>query len=82
MATATMTSKGQVTIPKQVREQLHLHAGDRIEFLVHGDSEARLKPITQTVNEVFGCLYNPDQKTVSVEQINEAVAQGFRKQNR
>lgn len=82
MATATMTSKGQVTIPKQVRELLHLHSGDRIEFWVQGDSEARLKPITRTVRDVFGCLRNPNQKTISVEQMNEVVAKRFREQNR
>ena len=81
MTTATLTSKGQVTIPKQVRESLHLHAGDRIEFLVHGSSEAVLKPITRTVSDVFGCLHQPSQKAVSVDEMNEAIAQRVRGRN-
>ncbi len=81
MTTATLTSKGQVTIPKQVRELLHLHSGDRIEFLVHGNAEALLKPITRTVSDVFGCLHDSNQKAVSVEEMNEAIAQRVRERN-
>ena len=39
MVTATLTSKGQLTIPKAVRDSLHLHTGDRVAFVVHGDDE-------------------------------------------
>ena len=42
MITATLTSKGQLTIPKAVRDSLRLHAGDRVAFVVHGDDEAVL----------------------------------------
>lgn len=34
MSTATLTSKGQTTVPKEIREHLRLHAGDRIEFVI------------------------------------------------
>ena len=79
MATATITSKGQVTIPKAVRESLHLHAGDRIEFVVRGESEALLRPVTKSVDEVFGRLYQADQPARTVEEMNEAVSGAMRK---
>ena len=81
MTTATLTSKGQVTIPKQVRESLHLHSGDRIEFSIRGNSEALLKPITRTVSDVFGCLHQSNQKAVSIDKMNEAIAQRVRERN-
>lgn len=74
MVTATITSKGQVTIPKGVRDSLHLHSGDLIEFIVHNQSEATLKPLTKSVDEVFGRLHRPGRPARSVDEMNSAVA--------
>ncbi len=79
MVTATLTSKGQLTIPKAVRDLLHLHSGDRVAFVVHGDTEAVLKPVTKSVDEVFGCLRNPAQPPRTVEEMNAAVAKRMRR---
>jgi len=56
MAIATLTSKGQVTIPGKLRKKLHLRAGDKIDFLLVGDNEVLLRPVTRKADEVFGCL--------------------------
>jgi AbrB family looped-hinge helix DNA binding protein len=56
MSLATLTSKGQITIPRAVRDQLHLHAGDKIDFMVIDDGEVLLRPVTREVDEVYGCL--------------------------
>jgi antitoxin PrlF len=74
MVTATLTSKGQLTIPKVVRDSLHLRTGDRIAFIVHGNTEALLKPVTKSVDEVFGILCSPGQPRRSVEEMKAAVA--------
>ena len=79
MVTATLTSKGQLTIPKSVRDILRLHTGDRVAFVVHGEREAVLKPMTKSVDEVFGRLYSPKQPHRSIEQMNEAVSERMRK---
>ena len=78
MVTAKITSKGQVTIPKTVRESLHLHSGDRIAFIMHGMNEAVLKPVTTTVDQVFGKLHKPGQVRKTVGEMNQAVAQRMR----
>jgi len=78
MVTATITSKGQVTIPKTVRESLHLHSGDKIAFIMHGPTEAVLKPVTKTVDQVFGRLHKPGQVGKTVVEMNQAVAQRMR----
>ena len=75
MVTATITSKGQITVPKTVRDSLHLHCGDRIAFIVHGDTEAVFKPITKTVDQVFGRLHKPGQASRTVVEMNRAIAQ-------
>ena len=79
MVTATLTSKGQLTIPKAVRDTLHLHSGDLVAFIVNGDEEAVLKPITKSVDEVFGRLHTPGQPRKSVEQMKDAVTERMRK---
>jgi len=80
MVTATVTSKGQITIPQKVRESLHIHSGDRVEFIVHGETEAVLKPITRTVDQVFGRLYRRGQTPKTVEEMNQAIARRMRGQ--
>lgn len=78
MVTATLTSKGQITIPKTVRDLLHIHSGDRIAFIMHGQTEALLKPVTQTVDQVFGRLHRPGQVAKTVEEMNQAIARRMR----
>lgn len=79
MVTATITSKGQITIPKAVRSSLRLHAGDRVAFVLHGNSEAVLKPITRSVDEVGGMLHQKGMAARSVDDMNDAIAERTRK---
>ena len=78
MAQATLTSKGQITIPKNIRESLQIQVGDKIEFTITSDNEALLRPITKRVDEVFGKLHTPGRKPVSVEKMDEKIKQKVR----
>ena len=82
MVTATLTSKGQLTIPKAVRDSLHLHTGDRVAFFIHGEAEALMKPVTKSVDEVLGQLHKANQPHRTVEDMKAAVAKQLRKQKR
>jgi AbrB family looped-hinge helix DNA binding protein len=75
MALATITTKGQVTIPKSVRDSLMLSTGDKIEFVVTDKREALIRPISKKVDEVFGLLHKPGRKTVSVEDMDAKIRQ-------
>ena len=74
MASATLTSKGQVTIPVDVRNQLGLVAGDRIEFILN-DKTGRYEvvPATRSVTALKGIIRKP-VKPVSIEDMNAAIA--------
>ena len=74
MALATITSKGQITIPKAVRERLMLDAGDKIEFVFTKNREALIRPVSKTVDDLFGKLYIPGTKSVSIEEMDAAIA--------
>jgi antitoxin PrlF len=78
MALATLTSKGQITIPKVVRDSLQLQAGDKVEFVLSESKEALFRPVTKKVDEVFGRLYRPGRKAVSVEQMDAGLKQKLR----
>jgi len=82
MVYATLTSKGQLTIPKSVRDSLHLQTGDRVAFILLGENEAVLKAVGKSVNEVFGTLHRPGQKAVSVEEMNLRLAERMRRRAR
>ena len=78
MTTATITTKGQITIPKAIRDSLMLSAGDKIEFVVIDKREALIRPVSKKVDEVFGMLHKHDRKAISVEEINKKIRQKFK----
>ncbi|MCU7960140.1 MAG: AbrB/MazE/SpoVT family DNA-binding domain-containing protein [gamma proteobacterium symbiont of Bathyaustriella thionipta] len=73
---ATITSKGQITLPKALRDQLHLSAGDRIEFILEKNNVVRLMPHLASVKNLKGMLPKPAH-SVSLEQMDQAIADGM-----
>ena len=78
MALATLTKKGQITIPKTIRDSLGLHTGDKLEFIISEKGEAIFRPLTRKVDDVFGKLYKPGRKPVSIEEMDDIVKQNMR----
>lgn len=74
MATATITSKGQVTIPASVRTALGLGTGSRIEFVEIEKGRYAIIAATKPVQSLKGMLRKP-ASPVSIEQMNEAIAE-------
>ena len=72
MTTSTLTTKGQVTIPLDVRRRLGLDAGDRIEFVEIENGMFAIKPAIDDIRSLKGLLRKP-AKAVSVEDMNAAV---------
>ena len=72
MATATMTSKGQVTIPADVRQRMGLGTGDRIEFVELATGEFAIKPAIDDMRSLKGVLRKPE-KSVSLDDMNAAI---------
>lgn len=73
MTTATVTSKGQITIPAQIREALHVSAGDRVEFVQVEAGRYEFIAATRSVTELKGMFGQPT-KVVSIEDMNAAIA--------
>ncbi|MEP6655967.1 MAG: AbrB/MazE/SpoVT family DNA-binding domain-containing protein [Betaproteobacteria bacterium] len=72
MATATLTSKGQITIPLKVRRKLGLDAGDRVEFVEVSPGEFALKAATEDVRSLKGMVGRP-ASPVSIDAMSSAI---------
>jgi len=72
MTTAVLTSKGQLTIPAEVRRRMGLGTGDRIEFVELDDGGFAIRPAVDDVRSLKGLLRKP-AKPVSVEDMDAAI---------
>ena len=76
MATATITSKGQVTIPKEVRDSLHLRAGHRLDFEIQKDGNVLIRPRTLDALKLYGMLKTKRSKPATLKEMDLAIAKG------
>jgi AbrB family looped-hinge helix DNA binding protein len=73
MSTATLTSKGQITVPKAVREHLRLKAGERVEFVIADDGAVRLEPVHRSVRDLKGFLHRGHTTAVEPGALDESL---------
>ena len=73
MPTATVTSRGQITLPKEVRELLRVDAGDQVDFFVNDQGEMIVRAIRLDITDLRGLLRRPRKRSVSVEAMNAAI---------
>ncbi len=69
-ADATLTSKGQTTIPKAVRERLGMRAGDRMTFTVMPDGVVIMRVKNRSASDLAGVLYREGRAPVAAEQLS------------
>ena len=74
MTTATLTSKGQITIPADVRRILNVQTGDRVEFVQVQPGRFELIAATRSVRELKGMLGRP-ARTLTIEEMNRVIAE-------
>ena len=74
MTTATLSSKGQITIPIEVRTDLKVNTGDRVEFVQIAPGRYEFVAATRDITELKG-MFGPAQQRVSLEDMDAAVAQ-------
>lgn len=76
MPTATVTSKGQITLPKDVRDDLKLRPGDKVEFEKR-DGRYVLRPRNRSIMELAGILHRPGAKAMTVEEMDDELTQAL-----
>jgi antitoxin PrlF len=73
MTRATITSKGQITIPVRIRVALGLEAGDSVEFVDLENGKVAIIPATRSIRELEGRFYDKRRKPVTIEEMNAAI---------
>lgn len=82
MPSATMTTKGQITVPATVRNQLGLEPGTRVQFIELPDGGYELKPAALPVTDLKGFFGPWEGPAISIEEMNEGMAQAAAEANR
>jgi antitoxin PrlF len=72
MSTATVTSKGQITIPIEIRTGLDLKAGDKVDFVMDDAGRVSFFPVTRDIQSLKGMIAKPS-KAVNIEDMKVAV---------
>ena len=66
---ATVTSKGQTTIPKKIRDSLQIKAGDRLTFTLMPDGVVLMRVKNRHILDVAGKLHKPGRKALPIKQL-------------
>ena len=73
MGTSKLTSKGQVTIPSEVREHLAVETGDSIEFVVLENGTVVVRPAYIDIMDLAACLSGTKRKRLSIAQMQKVI---------
>lgn len=79
---ATLTSKGQITLPKEIRDRLGLNAGSMLDFQVAHDNTITARQVLPDARRIRGLLKSPHASPPSMQQVDEAVSKLLRDKHR
>ncbi len=75
---ATLTSKGQLTLPKEIRDRLNLDAGAILDFQIQADNTITARHVQPDARRIRGLLKSPDAAPLTIGEMDEAVARQLR----
>ena len=76
MTVATVTNKGAIVIPEEIREYLKLDTGTKIEFVIDEDGRVKMIPLKFGVEDLAGLLHRPGMKKATIEDMENAILEG------
>ncbi len=82
MTKATVTSKGQVIIPKAIRDYLKLDAGSKVDFVIDSDGQVKVLPLNVPAQALAGVLHRPGMRAATIQEMEEAIVEGASDWNR
>ena len=79
---ATVTDKGQVTGPKEIRDQIGIETGSRLDFEVQDDGTLRVRLLTRGADNLFGLLHREGIKPRSLDEMDQGIVTAVGDRNR
>ncbi len=79
---STVTDKGQITLPKPLRDKLGIRAGSKIEFALQSDDTVRMRVLARGSANLFGLLAVPGEQAQSVEAIDAGITAAVQARHR
>ena len=76
MVQARLTAKGKVTIPKAIRDYLHLDTGSKIDFVIDENGEVKVIPLNVAVDSLSGILHRSNMRAASIADMEHSIAEG------
>lgn len=73
MTYATITNKGQITIPKEIRDYLKLDIGSKVDFVIDEKGQVKIIPLNIPVESLSGILYRPGMKAATLEEMEQSI---------
>ena len=78
---ATVTDKGQVTVPKTIRDAFHIEAGSKLDFEVEKDGSLRVRVLLRGSGNLFGLVHRPGMKPRNIEAMDEGIVAATNERN-
>ena len=75
MPSATITTKGQVTIPKEIRDYLNLDTGSKVDFVIDENGIVKLIPLNIPIKKLSGILHRKGMKPATLEEMEQAISE-------
>lgn len=72
---ATVTNKGQITIPQEIREHYHIKAGDKLDFIIIENNTLKIIPVVSSLKSFKGVLPHPS-KPLKLKDMEKAIGNG------
>ena len=79
---ATVTDKGQVTVPKEIRDKTGIAPGSRLDFEVQDDGTLRVRVLTRGADNLFGLVHRAGIKARSIEEMDQGITTAVGARNR
>jgi antitoxin PrlF len=73
MPVHTVTQEWLEALPEEVRNHLHLQAGDKVEFVLEPEGRVEVRPVSRSFRSVLGLLHQPGMTPATVEEMDEAI---------
>lgn len=73
MPTAKITSKGQITLPREIRDHLKVDSGDNVIFFLNNRGEVVVDGVGGDIRDLKGFLKRPGQRRLSIEEMDAAI---------